>query len=297
MSAGAPREVTPPPGLPEGEVVDLPGRGRSFFRRAAGPAGVPTLMLLHGWTANSAINWFPSYPVLASHFDVVAIDHRGHGRGIRSRRRFRLEDCADDVVALADVLGIERFVPVGYSMGGPIAQLIWRRHPARVQAMVLCATSRYFVGGRPGERAAAPMLGLASLVARATPGRLHRSLGERLLAARYDETELGLWARREVARNDPRMIVEAGQALATFSSRDWIDQVDVPTAVLVTELDPVVPPRRQLALAAAIEGSIVYPVAGDHGVCALDPAKFVPVLERACIDVTARQQARDRQAG
>ena len=94
-------------------------------------------------------------------------------------------------MALADALGIDRFVPVGYSMGGPIAQLIWRRHPDRVSGLVLCATSRYFVGGRPGERAAAPMLGLASLVARATPAALHRSLGERLLAARYDETELG----------------------------------------------------------------------------------------------------------
>ncbi len=293
--------MPPPPGLPEGAPLELVGRGTTFFRRAGEPAAQgadrPTLILLHGWTASSALNWFTSFPVLSRSFDVVAIDHRGHGRGIRSRRRFRLEDCADDTVALADALGIDRFVPVGYSMGGPVAQLIWRRHPDRVRGLVLCATSRYFVGGRPGERAAAPMLGLASLVARATPARLHRSLGDRLLAARYDETELGMWAREEVGRNNPRMVVEAGQALATFSSRDWIGGVDVPTAVLVTELDSVVPPRRQRALAAAIRGAVTYPVAGDHGVCALEPDAFVPVLERACVEVTSREPARGRQAG
>ena len=93
------------------------------------------------------------------------------------------------------------------------------------------------------------------------------------------------------------MIVEAGQALATFSSRDWISGVDVPTAVLVTEFDSVVPPRRQHALAAAIEGAVVHPVRGDHGVCALDPEAFVPVLDQACAQVIEQSQARPRRAG
>ncbi len=294
--ASSDRPVVEPPGLPAGQPIELAGRGRTWYRRQAGPPGAPTLLLLHGWTANSALNWYASYATLGQHFDVVAIDHRGHGRGIRSRRRFRLEDCADDAVALAAALGIDRFVPVGYSMGGPIAQLIWRRHGRRVEGLVLCSTARNFVGQRPGERAAAPMLGLASLVARATPIRWQRSLGQRLAMARYDQSDLGRWARREVMRNDPRMIVEAGQALARFSSREWIGGVDVPTAVLVTEFDSVVPPRRQHALAAAIDGAVVHPVGGDHGVCALDPAAFVPVLDQACLEVMARAQARPRRA-
>ncbi|HVN50492.1 MAG TPA: alpha/beta hydrolase [Acidimicrobiales bacterium] len=289
-------DVHAPPGLPEEHPLELPGRGTTSYRRA-GIEGAPTLVLLHGWTATSGLNWFTSFPALSGSFDVVAIDHRGHGRGIRSRQRFRLADCADDVVALADALGIDRFVPVGYSMGGPVAQLVWRRHPDRVRGLVLCATSRYFVGGRPGERAAGPMLGLAALAARATPARWHRALGDRFAAARYDETELGLWARQQVSLNDPRMVFEAGQALAAFSSREWIGEIDVPTAVLVTELDTVVPPRRQRAMAAAIDGAVTHPVAGDHGVCALEPDAFVPVLERACTEVTSRAPAPGPRAG
>ena len=288
-----------PPGLPEGRPVELPGRGTTFVRRLDGPAGAPTVVLLHGWTVNAALNWFAVFAPLAEHVNVVALDHRGHGRGIRTWRRFRLEDCADDVVALADHLGIDRIIPIGYSMGGPIAQLVWRRHPERVDGLVLCATSRTFGTGGAGGRAMASMAGMASLVVRATPRRVQRTLGDRLLDARFDQSDLGRWARQQVIQNDTRMVVEAGQALAGFSSRDWIGGVDVPTAVVVTELDSTVPPHRQRRLADAIAGATVHPVAGDHGVCSTDPDTFVPGLVDACASVVARGRGagRRRQAG
>ena len=286
-----------PPGLPPAERIELPGRGVTSMRRSGGATGAPTLLLLHGWTATAALNWFAAYQPLAAHFNVVGIDHRGHGRGIRTWRRFRLEDCADDAMALADVLGIERVIPVGYSMGGPIAQLVWRRHRDRVDGLVLCATSRNFRGGRPGERAVLGAIGVASVAARAVPRRVHRSMSERLLNLRYDQSDLGRWARQQVVHNDARMVVEAGQALGNFSSRDWIGSVDVPCAVVVTEADSVVPPFRQHRLADAIPGATVHSVVGDHGVCAMDPDVFVPVLVEACLDVARRAQTRGRQAG
>jgi 3-oxoadipate enol-lactonase len=55
------------------------------------------------------------------------------------------------VVALAKALGIERFIATGYSMGGLIAQLLWRRHPERTSRLVLCASSRNFLG-TPAQR-------------------------------------------------------------------------------------------------------------------------------------------------
>ena len=87
--------------------MDLPGRGTTIVRTLNGPVGAPTVVLLHGWTATADLNWFTCYKPLAEHYRVVALDHRGHGRGIRSRKAFRLEDCADDAVAVCDVLGIE----------------------------------------------------------------------------------------------------------------------------------------------------------------------------------------------
>src|SRR5205809_691696 len=110
------------PGLPPGRAVELPGRGRTWVYDSGGSAGRATLILLHGYTATAALNWFGCFGPLSRHFRVIALDLRGHGRGIRSNRSFRLADCADDVVALADELGLDRVIPVGYSMGGPVAQ-------------------------------------------------------------------------------------------------------------------------------------------------------------------------------
>ena len=90
------------------------------------------MVLLHGWIASGGLNWFTAFGPLSQRYRVIAPDLRGHGRGIRSRRRFRLADCADDVAALLDQLGAEPAIVVGYSMGGPVAQLLWRRHPERV---------------------------------------------------------------------------------------------------------------------------------------------------------------------
>ena len=279
----------PTPGMPDGRYVDLPGRGTTFVREAPGPAGAPTVVLLHGWTANSALNWFPAYGPLADRFHVVGVDHRGHGHGIRSWRRFTLEDCADDVAALLDALGVERAVVAGYSMGGPVAQLTWRRHPSRVQGMVLCATAARFRDR--GDRALQGVATGLSLAARSTPRWLHRRVQERLIVNRYDTSPLGRWARQQARLNDLRAMVEAGHAVGSFDSREWIATVDVPTAVVVTRYDTTVPAARQEALAQAIQGATSFPVEGGHDVCAADPETFLPGLLDACTDVSRRAGA------
>src|SRR5205823_12111170 len=79
----------------------------------------------------------PVYAQLASSYRVIALDQRGHGRGMRSTEPFSLEDCADDAAALLDQLGVRDVIAVGYSMGGPVALLLARRHPGRVKALAL----------------------------------------------------------------------------------------------------------------------------------------------------------------
>lgn len=279
------------PPLPPGGALDLPGRGRTFVRDARGPAGAPVLFLLHGLGANADLNWFPSFAPLSRQFRVLAMDHRGHGRGIRSIRPFRLSDCADDVVAAADAMGAERFIAVGYSMGGPVAQLVWRRHPDRVLGMVLCATSRNF-RGHPREQAMFAVLPGLSMAARLTPGMARRQVADRMFTSRLEGSPLERWAADELRRSDPARVMEAAASLGRFSSHDWIGEVDVPTAVVVTTNDGLVPPHRQLKLAEAIPGATVHPVRGDHRVCVARPDLFVPALLEAARAVTSRARAR-----
>jgi 3-oxoadipate enol-lactonase len=273
------------PVLPPGRHVWLPGRGRTFVRELAGPAGAPTVVLLHGWTATADLNWWAAYAPLAEHYHVLAIDHRGHGRGIRSRRPFRLEQCADDVAALAVAFGLRQIVPVGYSMGGPIAQLVWRRHPELVAGLVLCATSASFLGTMR-ERVLVSVASGGSTVAGAVPlGRLTSAALGKWTGWRGRRSATW-WGFEEVARHDWTQILEAGRETLRFDSRRWVGEIDVPTAVVVNDDDRVVPTPRQRDLVARIPHAGMWTVHGGHAVCTTAPQRFVPSLLAACRAVT-----------
>lgn len=275
-----------PPVLPPGAAMQLPGRGTTFVRRLDGPPGAPTVLLLHGWSASADLNWFTCYQPLAEHYRVIALDHRGHGRGIRSRKTFKLEDCADDAVAVCDVLGIDQFIPVGYSMGGPVAQLIWQRHRQRTMGLVLCATAAYFATSREERLSFLGLSGLAA-VARLTPLQARQWLTEQFyLQRKADQWEP--WAIHEASRHDWRAVLEAGRAIGNFSSRDWISEVDVPTSALITMRDRVVPVRRQVRLFEAIRDAEAFRVDGDHDAVVANAKQFVPTLLRACRSVVER---------
>lgn len=251
------------------------------------------MVLLHGWTVTADLNWFPAYDAVGARHPVLALDHRGHGRGLRPPGRFRLADCADDVVALADVLGIDQLLPVGYSMGGLVAQLLWHRHPDRVAGLVLGATARNFAGNRVAAGWFSA-LGALATASRVVPPAVRAGVATRWLERRPRHADLDEWARAEFRAADPRLVLEAGHAIGRFSSHEWIGGVDVPTAVVLTEHDRVVPPARQHKLAAAIPGAEVHPVAIDHAGCVADADRFVPVLVEAVDRVAARAVAGDR---
>ena len=243
-------------------------------------------MLLHGWTATADINWFTCYRALGARYRVIAFDHRGHGRGLRTRRPFRLEDCADDVAAVADALEVESFIPVGYSMGGPVAQLTWQRHRARVDGLVLCATTPYFAGKRPERLSFVGLTGLAAL-ARFTPVQARDWITDQVYLQRKTDS-WGSWATEQVAEHDWKAILEAGKAIGEFSSSDWIGDIDVPTSVVITMNDPVVPLRRQVKLFDWIPEAEAFRVEGGHDAVVANAKRFVPQLMRAIESVTIR---------
>lgn len=257
------------------------------MREIDGPPGAPTLLLLHGWTASADVNWYTTYEALGERYRIVALDHRGHGRGMRTRVPFRITDCADDAAALLDLLGIPSVIAVGYSMGGPMAQLLWRRHRRLVEGLVLCATSRTFAT-TTAERARFVAIGAAATGARVMPRRLTAEAIARVVEARGTAGPAEGWIARELQRNDWTAILQAGRSLGRFDSRRWIGEVDVPTAVVAVMGDTLVPPYRQVALARSIHGATLYPVQGDHTVCVTHPGRFRPVLLAACADVAAR---------
>lgn len=277
--------------IPAGHRVLLPERGTTFVRELNQPDHGPTVLLVHGWMASGGLNWLTTFEPMERDFHVLAADNRGHGRGIRARTRFRVADAADDLAALLDVLGIDQAVVVGYSLGGPISQMLWRRHPDRVAGLVFCATGFDLVqhgGARMAMGGAAAMLaaGLRAGAAPTTfPSALARQVTRDVRGPNRPQT-LTKWARAEMQRHSWRMVSEAGLAIGTYSSREWIGSIDVPAAVVVTQRDRAVPPEAQYGLAASIPDATLYRYDGGHVACV--EAGFGDLVTRAVTDVSDR---------
>jgi len=279
-----------PVDLPAPRPLELAGRGRTCVLDIPGPPGAPTVILLHALATTAALSWYPTVGALSKHYRVVAFDQRWHGRGIQSEH-FRLADCADDVIAVADALGVERFTVVGYSMGGAVAQLVWKRHRDRVEGMVLAATARNFRGkaterlwfmltagamNRWGDRARAGMLRVAS------------ALHEAPMPLSSAADRVAPWALAEFRSTSVWSFLAALDEIGRFDSSAWIRRVDVPTSVIVATRDRFIPTRRQRRLAASIPAAMTYDVEGNHAALVLGADTFVPVLLEACRSVTRR---------
>jgi len=277
----APRHVPEPPiDPPPGRIVHVPGRGE-FFVRDSGSDG-PALLLLHGWMVSADLNWITTYDTLAAAgYRVLALDHRGHGRGLRTPERFGLTHCSDDAAALLRHEGIERVVAVGYSMGGPIACLLARDHADLVAAIVLCATAPDWQ--EPHMKRGWRLMALFRLKLGLFPNAAWRA---GLRAIGLPDESGTTWAAAELSRGSARDIAAAGRELGRYDGRSFLGSLRLPRAVIVPVDDNLVPPRKQRELAALL-GVAPREVPGTHVAITTHTEPFMATLLEALAEVGA----------
>ena len=100
--------------------------------------GSPSLLFLHYW-GGSIRSWTPVMELLSENNHCVAIDFRGWGRSSEDATDYRLDTLADDVVGIVDDLGLKKFIIIGHSMGGKVAQLVAARQPQGLEELILMA--------------------------------------------------------------------------------------------------------------------------------------------------------------
>ena len=160
-------------------------RGLPIAYQRAG-RGAP-LLLLHGFLADSRM-WRPQLESLSSEFTVIAWDAPGAGQSADPPEPFGIDDWADCLAGLLDVVGVESAHVVGLSWGGMLAQEFYRRRRERVRSLTLAGT---YAGWRRS-------LGEASL---------RRAAGE-LSSRRFAP---GRGGRRQVHAGDARRVGDAGR--------------------------------------------------------------------------------------
>src|SRR2546428_6478107 len=134
-----PGSVSGAPNLPEGFTDTFTSRyvdtGELRMHAVVGGVG-PPLLLVHGWP-QTWYAWRMLMPALAEDFEVIAVDQRGIGLSDKPAEGYDTGTLADDLIALMDALGHQRFAVYGTDTGMPIAYAVAADHPERLERLVV----------------------------------------------------------------------------------------------------------------------------------------------------------------
>jgi pimeloyl-ACP methyl ester carboxylesterase len=185
---------------------------------------------------------------------------------------------------MLSALGVASALVVGYSMGGPVTQLLAQRHPEKVAGFVLCATALDW--SDPKQKLAWRAMGGL----RAALGVFPLGTWQTMMRASGAPKRETAWVTAELSRGNARDLAEAGRELGRFDSSGWVGSLPQPAAVVLTARDRLVPPRKQRALAAALRVTPLE-VDADHDACSRNADAFNRVLLEA-LTVVRRREAR-----
>ncbi|WP_416906964.1 MAG: alpha/beta fold hydrolase [Polymorphobacter sp.] len=255
---------------PGGLVRRVPVSGGALAVEVLGPEGAPALVMLHGWTLDRRM-WRPQLE-LAGRLRLVGVDRRGFGQ---SDAAADLAAEPDDVLRVADALGLERFFLLGMSQGGKVALHVAADAGARVAGLVLQGTAL------DGVDAADEAVPLAAMAAAARLGALGAM---RTLWAGHALTRLAGEAGRD----------EVAAMLADYDGRDLLSgpgqltagaemmaRIEAPVLAAVGDRDTA---RRQANVAAlAARGAQALVMTGAGHLANLDkPREFNGILAAFC---------------
>ncbi|MEO1655584.1 MAG: alpha/beta hydrolase [Bacteroidota bacterium] len=128
-----------------------------FHVRTYGDPARPAIMLLHGWP-QTGYCWHHVAPFLSDHYYVIAPDLRGMGDSNRERdmKFYTKDEMSEDMFAIADALGLEKFYLGGHDWGGAIVQEMAFLRPERVQKLLI--VNMVIINNPKGQAAAAEIL-------------------------------------------------------------------------------------------------------------------------------------------
>jgi pimeloyl-ACP methyl ester carboxylesterase len=281
-------------------TISRGGGSRGGGSRGGGARGDgPVVVFCHGVTLSSRV-WakqFETFP--AAGFRAVAFDSRGHGESRVGNTGHSLDNLADDLRTVLEVLDLRDVVLVGHSMGGMAVQAFAIRHPHvvddRVAGLVLLSTSSHNLVSD-----AKRVRGAIEKVVNVGPdvGTFMRQRNLGLLLARIgfgdDPNPSHVEATREMLAGCDKATTRAAvSALLHLDLTDGLPKIAVPTLVVVGTADALTPPRDSRRIAEMIPGAqLVEYEGGGHMLM----YERTDALDALIIDFAHRCQARDDEA-
>lgn len=216
------------------------------------------LFLISGFGADHLL-WQAVLDVFAHRYKVILLDNRGVGRTENTAETLSINLFAQDVLALADHLSVERFYVIGSSMGGMITQELMMMVPERIIASVLSNSMMYrdiklglFSEGM-AEVMSAPVPPLA----------LIKMFVVWAYSSKFLSKEKNKKVLFELMLNNPYPITPENykkqlKALNAFNSEAWLGDIQVPTLVLGSKIDLIVAEAHSHKMAELLPNSECY---------------------------------------
>lgn len=194
-------------------------------------SGDLALVFLH-YYGGSSRTWDRVANKLSDRYRIVAIDHRGWGDSEAPADGYRIADLAADAEGVIETLGLQRYVLVGHSMGGKVAQLIASRRPRGLEGLVLVAPSP-----------PSPMLISDEQRATLAAAYLSRESVEFVIDRVLTAKPLDADCREQIIEDSLKAAPQAKAAWPNVAMGEDITaavaSIDAPTLVIAGELDQV----------------------------------------------------------
>ena len=187
------------------------------------------VIFLHGIGGNKR-NWIPNFDSFSKHFKTVAWDARGYGESDDYEGDLIFDDFASDLNKVIEYFSYEKAHLVGLSMGGRIALTFFKNYSSRVASLTLCDTHkgfRHFTKEQQDEfikLRKEPLLSGKELIGNKDNKHVYDQLVD------------------SMNRLHKFSYIKSIEASVKSDHTDILNKIDVPTLVVVGELDTLTPP-------------------------------------------------------
>lgn len=221
--------------------------------------GKPVL-LVHGWPLNRQMfeyqtSWLPQHG-----YRCISVDLRGFGRSDRPWHGYSYDRLADDLRVVVEALRLEKFILVGFSMGGAVVIRYMSRYGGHsVEKLVLLAAAAPSATRRPGFPYGMTREELGALIVQAYTNRpqMLEDFGKLFFASRLTDS-FREWIQLINLSGSAQGTIACAMSLRDEDLRGDLGRVNAPTAILHGALDRICPYPLAQAMHQGIRGSRLY---------------------------------------
>jgi 3-oxoadipate enol-lactonase len=225
---------------------------------SSGAASAPSLLFSNSLGTTFSM-WDAQISAFDKQFRILRYDTRGHGQSSVTPGSYSIEQLAKDVLALLDVLHLDRVYFCGLSMGGMIGMWLGVNAPERLHKLVLCNTAAK-IGAAEGwnTRIETVRTGGMNSIASAV---IERWFTPAFRASAQQEVAA---VQRQLESTNPEGYASACAAVRDFDQRATLSHIHVPTLVIAGANDPATTPADGRFLAEKIPGAQYAELSAAH---------------------------------